>query len=197
MSADTLATADTLRGKPSVPMVGLLLVEIILGYEWLMSGLVKIARGDFASGLGAAVLEKLPQTAGWYGRFLQSAVVPNATAFGYAIEIAEFLAGAVLIVGPLIGLFTWHRVSDRLRRAVLFFTVVAAIGAAFLAINLHLFNAASHPWLMPEGSFDEGVDLDSVLPAIQLVIASISIILFRRLGRERRGSPHAGLETSR
>ena len=35
------------------------------------------------------------------------------------------------------------------------------------------------------GAFDEGIDLDSVLPAIQIVIATVSVILLRRLRRER------------
>ncbi len=95
--------ARSLRGKPGLGMVGLLLAEIILGYEWFLSGLVKVVRGDFASGLPEEVLEKLPDIATWYGRFLRGVVIPNATFFGYAIEIAEILAGAVLIVGPSSG----------------------------------------------------------------------------------------------
>jgi hypothetical protein len=58
---------------------------------------------------------------------------------------------------------------------------------AFLAINLHLANGGSHPWLLPGDAFDEGIDLDSVLPALQIVIATVSIILFRRLRRTRAG----------
>lgn len=76
-----------------------------------------------------------------------------------------------------------------MRRAILFFIAAATIGGAFLAINLHLFNAASHPWFIPRESFDEAVDLDSVLPALQIVIAWISIVLFRRLGRAPAGGP--------
>lgn len=169
------------RGKPGLSMIGLLVVQMIMGYEWFVSGLVKIWRGDFPSGLAAALFEKLPNVPAWYGRFLTGAVIPSATFFGYAIEIAELLAGIVLIVGPLIWLFAGDRATDRLRRAVLCFTVVAAIGGAFLAINLHVANAAIHPWLIPGDSFDEGLDLDSVLPAIQMVIAWISLVLFKRL----------------
>ena len=58
---------------------------------------------------------------------------------------------------------------------------VAAIGGTFLAINLHLANAGSHPWLLPLDPNDEGIDLDSVLPAFQLIIATVTIIVFRRL----------------
>ncbi len=172
------------RAAPSISMIGLLVVEMIVGYEWLISGLVKLVRGDFPAGLAATLLEKLPKTPAWYGSFLTSAIIPNATYFGVAIEIAEFLAGVVLIVGPLIALFAWDTVPHTMRRAVLFFTAVATLGGAFLAINLHVANAASHPWLFPDGSFDEGVDLDSVLPALQLVIAWVSIVFFRRLGSD-------------
>jgi hypothetical protein len=170
--------------RPVLSMRGLLIVEMIIGYEWLISGLVKVARGEFPSGLAATLLETLPKVPGWYGSFLSDAVIPNAPYFGYAIEIAELLAGVVLLGGPVIALFAWERVPHRMRKLVLFFTAVAAIGGAFLAINLHIANAASHPWFFPGDGFDEGVDLDSVLPAIQLVIAWISVVLLRRLGRE-------------
>lgn len=67
------------------------------------------------------------------------------------------------------------------------FIAAAAIGGTFLAINLHFANGASHPWLIPGDAFDEGIDLDSVLPAIQIVIATISIISLTQLRRERTG----------
>ncbi|MEO5814948.1 MAG: hypothetical protein ABIT20_06680 [Gemmatimonadaceae bacterium] len=170
--------------RPVLSMIGLLIVEMIIGYEWLISGLVKVVQGDFPSGLGATLLERLPKVPAWYGRFLSGAVIPNAPYFGYAIEIAEVLAGVALLAGPVIALFAWERVPHWMRQAVLFVTAVATIGGAFLAINLHIANAVSHPWFFPVDSFDEGIDLDSILPAIQMVIAWISIMLFRRLGRE-------------
>lgn len=181
-SATSLAERpDTLRGKPSLAMIGLLAVTMVVGYEWFVSGLVKFVRGDFPSGLGAELLDKSAAAPAWYGSFLKSAAIPQAEIFGYVIESAELLAGVALLVGPLIWLFAWDRVSDRVRMAVLFFIAVAAIGGTFLAINLHLANNGSHPWLIPGDAFDEGIDLDSVLPAIQIVIATISILLLLRL----------------
>ena len=182
---------DTPRGKPGLSMTGLLVVEMIIGYEWFISGLVKIVRGDFPSGLAEELLEKSAGVPAWYGNLMQSAFIPYARPFGYVIEIAELLAGVVLLGGPLLWLFAWDRVSDRLRSAILFLTGAAAIGATFLAINLHLANGASHPWLIPGDSFDEGIDLDSVLPAIQIVIAWVSIVLLRRFRRGRAGSSRA------
>ncbi|MHB8442398.1 MAG: hypothetical protein ACYC8W_05575 [Candidatus Tyrphobacter sp.] len=173
--------------KPCASMIGLLLVAVIVGYEWFISGLVKIVRGDFPAGLADILIKKLPDTAAWYAIFVKSVVVPNAQFFGYFIEISELLAGVVLIVGPLIWILGWDRVSDRTRYSVLAMTAAAAIGGAFLAINLHIINGGTHPWLISGGSFDEGIDLDSLLPAIQIVVATLAIILFRRLRRTRAG----------
>ena len=181
-------TNAELKGKPNVCTVGFLVVEMIIGYEWFISGLVKFVRGDFPSGLAAELLKKSAEMAPWYGSFIKSAVIPNGVLFGYAIEIAELLAGVALIAAPLTWLFVWSHVSDRMRSLGLLSVASAAIGGAFLAINLHLANAGSHPWLLPGDGFDEGVDLDSVLPAIQIVIATVSIVLFRRLRRSSADS---------
>lgn len=177
------ATSSTRGERPSLSMVGLLVIEIIIGYEWLVSGLVKVLRGGFPAGLGEELLEKSEGTAAWYRSFLEAVVIPNASPFGYAIEISEVLAGVVLIGGPLVFLFAWERISRRARSTVLLATVVAAVGATILAVNLHFANGASHPWLLPGDAFDEGIDLDSVLPAIQIVIATVSIVLLRRVRR--------------
>ena len=185
-SSEKKGAPDPLRTRPGLSLVGLLLVEIIIGYEWFVSGLVKLVRGDFPAGLATEMSEKLAKAPVWYGRFLKAAVVPNAEFFGYLIEICEILAGVALIVGPLLWLFAWVRLSDRMRVTVLLAISVAAIGGAFLAINLHLFNAARHPWLIPESGFDEGIDLDSVLPAIQIVIAAVSIIFLKHTSLSRR-----------
>ena len=182
-------TGAPLRGKPSLFNLGLLIVEMIIGYEWFVSGLVKFVRGDFPAGLAKELLKKMPDMVPWYVGFLKSAIIPNAQFFGYAIEAAELLAGIALIAGPLVWLFAWDRISDRARYAVLFFTAAAAVGGAFLAINLHIANGGHHPWLIPESSFDEGIDLDSVLPAIQIVFAAVSFIEFRRLRMIAGGTP--------
>jgi hypothetical protein len=163
---------------------------MVIGYEWFVSGLVKFVRGGFPAGLADELGEKSEGTVGWYASFLDSVAIPNAKLLGYVIETSELLAGVALIAGPLIWIFAWDRSSDRVRTAVLFLIAVSAIGGTLLAINLHLANGASHPWLIPADGFDEGIDLDSVLPAIQIVIAAVVIVLLvrlRRNGAEVRG----------
>ena len=172
-----------LRDGPALGMTGLLVVTMVVGYEWLVSGLAKFAAGDFPGGLGAELTEKAGELSGWYADFLTRVAIPNAPAFGYVIQISELLAGLALIGGPLLWLFAWERLSDGVRSAVLLVIAAAAIGGALLTVNLHLANAEAHPWLLPDDPFDEGVGLDSVLTAIQLVIATVALVQLRRLRR--------------
>jgi thiosulfate dehydrogenase [quinone] large subunit len=176
---------DLLRSKPSLPMVGMLLVEMIIGYEWLISGITKIVRGDFPSGLAEELIQKSEGLSGWFAGFLNGVVIPNAVAFGYLIEFAELAAGIVLVVAPLIWLFRWERVSDNTRSTIMILVAVAAIAGIIMAISFHLANADPHPWLLPGDSFDEGVDLDSVLPAIQFIILTVNLVLFTRLRKTK------------
>ena len=71
LSARLAAQPDSLRGKPSTSTIGLLVVALIIGYEWFISGLDKLARGDFPAGLGDELIEKSEGTADWYARFLR------------------------------------------------------------------------------------------------------------------------------
>ena len=62
-------------------------------------------------------------------------------------------------------------------------------------INFHLANGSAHPWLIPKSGFDEGVDLDSLMPFIQIVLAGVSLKLWAVLHRERhpaKAAAHRG-----
>ena len=173
MSSETKEDA-TMNAQTRIPLVGLLVVQLAIGYEWAMSGLTKIVRGGFPSGLAAELRDKSQGAASWYRSFLDSAVIPHASAWGYAIEIGELMIGLALIGAALIWLFRWERLRARARRGVLLGVVLASLGGVLMAVNFHLANGAPHPWLIPKSGFDEGVDLDSLLPFIQLVFAAVA-----------------------
>jgi len=164
-----------------LPLVGLLLVQLLVGYEWFLSGLTKIVRGGFPGGLAEELTEKSEGAPGWYKSFLDGSVIPNASAFGYLIEIGELAVGLALIVAALVWFARWERLTDGGRVAVLATTVLASLGGIFMAVNFHLANGAPHPWLIPQDGFDEGLDLDSLLPAVQLVLIGISVAVWRSL----------------
>lgn len=179
------AKPEAAGGKPSVSMIGLLIVQLIIGYQWLLSGIAKIAAGDFPSGLGNELSESSSAAAGWYVGFLNKAIIPNAAAFGYIIEYAEILAGIALIVAPLIWIFAWDRTSYGLRMTVIVLMIAASVGGIFMAINFHIASGSNHPWTMPESPFDEAVDIDMIMTAIQAVITVVLIIFLGRVRQER------------
>ena len=169
-----------------IPLIGFLLIQLIVGYEWTISGLTKIVRGGFPAGLAGELHDKSEGAASWYKSFLDSVVIPNGQGWGYAIEITELLVGLALIAAALIWLFGWERIGASEHRTVLLAIVLASLAGVFMAVNFHLANGAPHPWLIPKDGFDEGVDLDSLLPLIQLVIAGASFGLWRAERRSAR-----------
>lgn len=182
------AKPEAAGGKPSASMIGILVVQLIIGYQWLLSGIAKIAVGNFPSGLGNELSESSSAAAGWYVGFLNNAIIPNAAAFGYIIEYAEILAGLALIVGPIIWLFAWDRTSHGFRVAVIVLMIAASVGGIFMALNFHIASGSNHPWTMPESPFDEAVDIDMIMTAIQAVITVVLIVLLGRLRQERIAS---------
>ncbi len=180
-------------GAARLPLVGLLLIQLFLGYEWLMSGLTKIVRGGFASGLADELAEKSEGVGGWYGSFLDEVVIPNAEVFGWLIVAGELVAGIGLAAAGLVWLLRRERLGVSGRTTVLAVTALAALGSIFMNVNFHLANGSAHPWLIPGDGFDEGVDLDSLMPALQLVLIGVSVGLLRAVRRERpAASPSTG-----
>lgn len=169
---------------------GLCIVMAFIGYEWFMSGLTKLVRGGFPTGLAEELAEKSEGTVGWYKSFLESAIIPNAKAFGILIEIGEVAIGVALIGGAIALLFRWHRLGYREEIVVWSAIAAGSLAAIFMNINFHLANGSAHPWLIPKDGFDEGVDMDSLLPLIEIVFAVIALKLIARL-RADRASDHA------
>lgn len=186
------ASFDPLEGGGStarLPLVGLLLVQVVVGYEWFMSGVTKLYRGGFPSGLADELRQKSKDAPGWYRSFLEDLIIPNASTVGYLTELSELLIGLGLIAAAAVWVLRWARLPRGGRIAVLTVTILASLGGTLMAVNFHLANGGTHPWLIAKSGFDEGIDLDSVLPAIQLVLVLVSAGLLRAL---RRQGPTSG-----
>lgn len=166
-----------------IPLLGLLAIQVIIGYEWFMSGLTKIVRGGFPSGLADELTEKSEGAASWYVSFLDSVVIPNGSTIGVLIILGELAVGAALIAAAALWAFRWEVLGSSGRTAVLAATFVAALGGIFMNVNFHLANGSAHPWLIPGEGFDEGVDLDSLMPGIQLVLATVAAVMWAKLPR--------------
>ena len=167
--------------RPNTTVVALLAIEALVGYEWLVSGLTKIVRDDFPSGLHADLVNRIKAAPGWYASFAKGAVLPHSVVFGYAIEFAELVTGVVFVAGGLALLA--GRLGDSLhaQRFAYGATAVAALAGLFLAPNFALANGSSLGRPIAAGSFDEGVDLDTLLSALQIILLLVNAAAFARL----------------
>jgi thiosulfate dehydrogenase [quinone] large subunit len=171
-------------------LIGLLVVQILIGYEWLISGLTKIIDGGFPQGLAAELRDSSQAAPAFYKSFLDSVVIPHGQLFGYLVEIDEIAGGVALIAAALIWMLRWPRLSVSWQTGVLLVTAVASAIGIFMNVNFHLANGGAHPWLIPPSGFDEGVDLDSLMPEIQLVLVGVAVYGLRALRRGRAGVDH-------
>lgn len=103
-------TADT----RSAPLW--LVLRIYIGWTWLKAGWGKIQNdawvgpdaGSSLAGFVGRALEKTsgahPDVQGWYAAFLENVVLPNVGLWSHLVAFGEFLVGAALIVGFLVGI---------------------------------------------------------------------------------------------
>jgi hypothetical protein len=189
----TMDTTDAYVARAG--LLGLLTVEALVGYEWLMSGLTKIVRGGFPGGLADELREKSVGAAAWYSSFLDNAVIPNGGLFGVLIIAAELAVGGALIAVAALWAFRWEKLGATGRTVVLAVTAAAALGGILMNLNFHLANGSAHPWLIPSGGFDEGIDLDSLMPAVQLVLVVVSLSVWRATRRRAAAPDRPGHRT--
>lgn len=192
MSSTNGSSTTQQNVRAGAALVTLLAVQIIIGWEWLASGITKVASGTFVSGLAGELHDKSRDAAGWYRSFLDSSIIPNAHTFGVLIEVGEIAVGLTFILGGIVWLTRWSKLSDRLRVSLLGAVMAAALAGTFMAINFHLANGGNHPWLIPKDGFDETIDVDSVLAMIQVSFMVFCGYLIAKIHRQHRAAaPHA------
>ncbi|MBI1855614.1 MAG: hypothetical protein HYR93_07095 [Chloroflexi bacterium] len=180
---------EALREQPTLAMTAFLVLQMILGFEWLWSGLGKvIMSGGFPAALPGQLEAMMDGAPAWYANFLSGFVIPNSTLFAYVIEYAEILIGIAFLFGPLIWFFVWNRMPGFIKSALFSLTAAAAIGGFFMAVNFHFAAGAAHPWLLPTDGLEESVDFDSMVAAMQIVIAWVYIVAFGYLRQETLAS---------
>jgi hypothetical protein len=136
-------------------------------------GLTKVVHGDFPGGLASDLRDRDKQASTWYRHFLESVVIPHASAWGYLIEIAELAIGATLIVTAVVWLVR-PRHSERTSKWLSALTAAAAFAGLLLALNLTFANGYGVGPIGPD-SFDEGITLDVLLIGIQAILLAVSL----------------------
>jgi len=189
MQAQTVGRMVETATWKSRALAGLLVVQIIVGFEFFWTVLVKLVRGGFVSGLAADLQERVQAAPGWYQSLADSVIIPNASLFGYLVVIGELFVGITLMAAAIVWLVRWDALSLTAQRTLVTLTLLAAAAALTMNLNYHIANGAANPWQLPAEVFDEGVDINTILSFIDAVII---VVMAGFLLSLRGGSAHAG-----
>ena len=163
-------------------------IQLIIGWEWFVSGTNKVLSGTFPQSLLNTLnsgIQNNPNS--WYVAFLQKIVVPNSTSFGYMVEWTEVMVGLALLVGAIILVGKPRMRGDSQHGIVIAISVavilLAAVGA-FFTVNFHFW--MGHGIIPGLGATptDEGIDLDALIPPFALVIIIANLAWIKALRGE-------------
>lgn len=179
--ARTPAPAVSLTTSANIALAGL---QLVIGYQWLVSGVDKILLGTFPAQMGTLLTGqigggKLP---GYFAALLRALVVPNAPVFGYAIMLGETLAGLGLVAAGLLALLRslaeahasgrlWQvfALTDRLVTSL---APLAAAGAGLLGLSYYLLDGAPSLWFTPSLAYG-----GAIAPGMVVALASLVLVV--------------------
>jgi thiosulfate dehydrogenase [quinone] large subunit len=160
---------------------------LLLGYEWLLSGLNKLLSPDFASNLSANLQQSFTGNPnGWYVSLLTRLVIPHAGLFAALVEGGEVLVALGLAAGA-----GWWLRGTRLRpvwaRSLHLGGALALAGGALMTANYWLLAGNTLPWLKTDAPFGEGLDIDGLLTLVALALLVVHLLASRTGHTKRPG----------
>lgn len=153
----------------------LMMTLLIFGYEWFISGLDKVASGNFVQGLHNNMIVAIKTSSyAVYSPFLKSICLPHCIFFGRLIEYGEVLIGTVFIVIALLGIIKGYlpHIAELIG---LFFNIFSII----LSLNILLYVGGKF-FFSTSDPFDEGISLDFIMLLVSVIYTINFTILIKR-----------------
>jgi uncharacterized membrane protein YphA (DoxX/SURF4 family) len=163
------------RDQAAQRAVALAGLQLLLGYEWLASGIDKLVYASFPAVVGqllTGILQggKVPPP---FATLLRLAVLPHSAAFGVLVEWGEILAGMGLLAGAILPLLApairrrlppeTSRWLTRSQRLIGWLAAGAALGTVLMGLSFYLLDGAPSPWIMPSIAFGGALDTGLLL----------------------------------
>lgn len=167
--------------RTDIALAGL---QLVIGYQWLVSGSDKILLGTFPAQVGYLLMGQITsgKLPAYFAVLLESLVVPNASVFGYGIMFGETLAGLGLTAAGLLMLlspFVEAHISGRLWKSfavidglVTCLAPIAAIGAGLLGLSYYVLDGAPTLWFTPSLAYG-----GAIAPGMVVALASLVLVV--------------------
>jgi thiosulfate dehydrogenase [quinone] large subunit len=160
----------------------LCVIQAILAYEWLVSGLDKLLDRGFSGQLSALLTQGAQGTAGsLYGAVIAHLALPNHTLFTLLIPWTETSIGGIMLLGAILWtVYPSAHVTDLVAGAA----CLALLTAATLDLNYYLLGGGGLPWIDPANATEPGINVDVMLLLVALALgaANAQTVLQRHPG---------------
>lgn len=126
-------TANVVSKESKINLITLLLIQLLIAYEWLTASWSKIANADFIVDMNktlAFFAGKNPFA--WYKEFLLGPATQNSAMFARLVEYGELAVGLALAISAL-ALLIWQK-HNRLGSIM---AIIGLIVGMFLSANFY------------------------------------------------------------
>lgn len=173
-----------MNGAMQKNVIVISLIELWLGYEFLVSGWNKLVLSkSFTSGLSGYLKAMIGGQTGWYSNLINQSILPHAPVFGYLIEWAEVIAGIILIVAPL---FLMPRIKDNIlvHKTFSILSILALVSIFVMSLNFYLILKWPSPLPGQGNPYTPGVSFDFFIAAMSLVLIWWNVVGMKSISRE-------------
>lgn len=158
---------------------GVALVEAVLGYLWLVSGLNKLLNPRFRPGLAQVLHGQLKGNPNhWWVALVKGLVLPHAQFWAAVVQAGELLVALSYAAGVVLwlsGQFPHSLWTRRVNGVV----VLALLGGALLTANYYLMAGNTVPGLNPGAPYQEGLSIDGLATLLALALVAVHLLALR------------------
>lgn len=167
----------TATGRKTRLPIYLAVVQIVLAYEWVVSGTDKLLVAHFTAHERTALHQSIRGSPyPWYAWATQHILLPYRSVFVAFVPYAEVIIGILLLLGAALWVLG---PQARFTGYAAWAASIALIASAFLDLNYFFQGGTPLPWINPGSAYTPGVDIDIVLPVISLVLAAANVDALR------------------
>lgn len=168
-------------------------VELILAYEWILSGIDKLVNPHFSSQLlGVLRGSTLVNPYSWYSAFLKQFILPHAAILAPLVEVGEIAIGVVLASSAV--LWLWRPLT-RLALYAGWAACVTLTGSLLLALNYSFQQCTPLPWVNGAQAFSPGMGIDVLIALLSVPLLAANLRLVRSTAIELRSKRRHGTST--